>query len=106
MSDYAPIGEMGLFPEAIDRVSDDKICCDKQFPTTNTTTGITTCISCKKKFIIRNVKVFSCVDCDIHNQETTQTLNLIKDEKTNWTSCPNCEKEVEYQKDVKVEFLE
>lgn len=44
--------------------------------------------------------IYSCDQCNIVDEHVFTYLDLIKDGKSNWTICSNCQKEVQYKKQI------
>lgn len=74
-------------------------CCDIPFPCL-IKTGYK-CLSCKIEYSQNKIYVYNCKDCNKVEQEVSIFLNLLKDNKTNWTSCEDCGKYTNYKEALK-----
>ena len=70
-------------------------CCETPFPIRHQ--QYTRCNICNLKYNSYKIMVYDCKECNKKECETTKALDLIKDSKTNWTSCDGCNKDVEYR---------
>ena len=64
------------------------------------------CILCKKSYRELNTTVYTCSDCNNINTPTTEVLDLIKDDRTDWVQCKDCKKLLNYTKKSAFEQVE
>ena len=103
---YAPYTSIDTAPvTSTNSKSEIKTCCKRPFTICSIKTGVTECRSCKKKYKDRMVYLYSCEKCNVKDEETDKFLDLIKDNKINWTKCKTCGQEVEYIRKPEIEFI-
>ncbi len=85
---------------------DEFKCCETPFPVYDERTKSNNCNCCKTIYKLVKENVYSCEDCKNVDVPVTITLNLSKDERTDWTYCKNCSKLLNYTEKARFDIIE
>lgn len=76
-------------------------CCENSFPQYSTSDKAYKCLRCKQTWRILTNMVYTCCEGE---QTTHRNLDLLKDGRTDWTSCDSCGQTVNYKNKTIIEI--
>lgn len=85
---------------------DEFKCCKTPFPVYNSRTMSNRCNCCNTWYKLVTENVYTCEDCKNVDIPVTVKPNLLKDDRTDWVNCKNCQKLLNYTTKTSFDVIE